>query len=157
MTGRVSPNPSVLHGGKGACEESEPYGSSPRALLGSLYSVLRSSLCGGRYLSIFLLLCPNPRRVEGALSSALNTWYYGVNGCFRCQQNRGCTGGLEGLRAGGRGGASAVGLPLLVMASPECWVTEFCMGRCWTGSSGRECGHSRHSFEARKVSPSTLP
>lgn len=54
-------------------------------------------------LSLFLLLCSNPGRGEGALSSALNTWYCGVGDASDASKMRGCAVHLGALEAGRRG------------------------------------------------------
>lgn len=54
-----------------------------------------------RYLSIFLLLCPNPRRVESAPSSVLNTWYYGVKDASDASKTEGVQEGLRASRLEG--------------------------------------------------------
>lgn len=51
-----------------------------------------------------------------------------------------------------------MGLPLLALTSPQCWVAEPCVGTCWSTFSHGECGHSRHPSEARgQPQPCALP
>lgn len=67
-------------------------------------SILRLSVYveGVGCLSLFLLLCSNPRRVEDALNSALNTWYYGVSDASDASKMRGCAVCLGAQEAGRR-------------------------------------------------------
>lgn len=121
----------MLQDGEGAFEESEPYGNSPSALLGSLFSLEFECVCrrgwGVEKSQHFPPALPQTPRGEGALRSALNTWYSGVGGCFRCHKDeRVCLwhlGALGALAVGERGRAPAVGLSPLAVSSPRHWVT----------------------------------